>query len=334
MSKLKKVMNYPDPFATNDVKSSKEYGLEYARFIEHEWITNGELATRKSRFEELEAYKNNTVNTSKFKNMLDIKDKAYVAMNWEMTSIVPKFVNVVKDSLPVDMFRVQARGVDVMSQEERKKYRENLETEMLTADFSEQMSIATGINFRPEYVPESREELDLHMELEYRQKKEIAAELIINRVFDLNYYREIQNQVIEDIVTYGMGALKVDTDPLYGVVLKHVDCKYLLHSYDPTKTRDKKGCYYFGEVSQMNVSDIYRKSRGEVPKELLRNPSPDRRFRDEAQDPDDDTTFSVLYFTFKTSMDEVYKRKRNNLIDKDMDFKLPEQSSSRVIKGT
>ena len=66
--------------------------------------------------------------------------------------MVPKFVNVVKDSFPADMFKIKTKGVDIMSREERNKYRKRLETEMLTKDFTQEMTIATGINFVPDYV--------------------------------------------------------------------------------------------------------------------------------------------------------------------------------------
>lgn len=329
-----KSLSFPDPFVSNEAKQSVDYGLEYAKFIESEWITGGTLASRRKKFEELEAYKDNSVDIDKFKSMLNIpKDKAYLSLNWEFTSIVPKFINVVKDSFPVDMFKVVAKGVDIMSQKERQSYRKNLETEMLTRDFTSEMSAATGINFMPEYVPDSKEELDLHMQLKYKQDKEIATEVIINRVFDVNYFREIQNRVAEDLVTNGFAALRVETDPNYGVLIRHVDGKRMMYSYDTLKTRDKKGCYYFGELLQMTVEEIYRKSNGYVTKEMLKKATPDRRFNDR-REYDDDDTLTVMYFTFKTTFEEVYKRKRNNLIRKERDFKLPEQSSSRIVRGS
>lgn len=332
--KNKRTINNPNPFASNEEKEGKEYGLEYARYIESEWITNGKYSSRKREFEELEALRNNDVDIDKFKNMLNIpKDKAWVSLNWEFTSIVPKFVNVVKDSFPVDMFKIKTKGVDVMSQKERSAYRRNLETEMLTRDFTSEMTTATGINFMPDYVPESEEELDLHMMLKYRQKKELASEIIINRIFDLNYYREIQNRIAEDLTTNGMAALRVNADPNYGVTLNRVDCKNFVFSFDPMYTRDKKGSYYFAEIMQMTPSEIYRVSGGEVTRDTLSKSITDRRFFD-AEKEGDDEVFTVMYFTFKTTLDDVYKRKRNKLIPKGRDFELPENSRSRVIRGS
>ena len=96
------------------------------------------------------------------------------------------------------------------------------------------------------------------MQLEYRQKKEIASEIIINRAFDLNYFREVQNRIAEDLVTIGEAAVRVEADPNYGVIMRRVDCKNLLHSYDPLYTRDKKGCYYFAEMMEMTAGEIVR----------------------------------------------------------------------------
>lgn len=80
----------------------------------------------------------------------------------------------------------------------------------------------------------------------------------------MNYFREVQNRIAEDLVTIGEAAVRVEADPNYGVVMRRVDCKNLLHSYDPLYTRDKKGCYYFAEMMEMTAGEIVRKSRGEV----------------------------------------------------------------------
>ena len=114
MDKQRRNVTIPNRKASNEEKESKDYGLEYARYIEFEWITGNDYASRKKKFEELEALRDNEVDIDRFKNMLNIpKDQAYLSLNWEFTSVVPKFVNVVKDSFPADMFKIKTKGVDI-----------------------------------------------------------------------------------------------------------------------------------------------------------------------------------------------------------------------------
>ena len=130
MDRQRRNVTIPNREASNEEKESKSYGLEYAQYIEFEWITGNDYTSRKKKFEELEALRNNEVDIDRFKNMLNIpKDQAYLSLNWEFTSVVPKFVNVVKDSFPADMFKIKTKGVDIMSREERNKYRKRLETD-------------------------------------------------------------------------------------------------------------------------------------------------------------------------------------------------------------
>ena len=59
----------PNPFAENSEKKSKEYGLQYAKFIEKEWIGNGKFGKRNAKLKNLEKLKNNDVDVNKYKHM-------------------------------------------------------------------------------------------------------------------------------------------------------------------------------------------------------------------------------------------------------------------------
>ena len=97
----------------------------------------------------------------------------------------------------------------------------------------------------------------------------------------------------EDLVTNGIAAIRVEADPNYGVIMRRVDCKNLLYSYDPLYTRDKKGCYYCAEMMEMTAGQIVRMSRGEVSYETLARGVSDKRFKpDEVANEDD--MFTVM----------------------------------------
>ena len=96
MDKQRRNVTIPNREASNEEKESKDYGLEYARYIEFEWITGNDYASRKKKFEELEALRDNEVDIDRFKNMLNIpKDQAYLSLNWEFTSGVATICKIV-----------------------------------------------------------------------------------------------------------------------------------------------------------------------------------------------------------------------------------------------
>lgn len=322
----------PNPFAENSEKKSKEYGLQYAKFIEKEWIGNGKFGKRNTKLKNLEKFKNNDVDVDKYKHMLGMcDDTLWTGMNWEFTPIAPKFTNVIKDGFATDLFKIQTKAVDSMSQKERAKYRKELEDSMYTSDFMQQISGATDINYVPEYTPESEEEINIHMQLKYRQPREIASELIIDKVLEYNDWNETKNRIIEDIIVGRIGVAKIIPDKDYGVVTERVVPSSFIYSYDTKSTRNKKGCYYFGEVKYHTPNEILRMSNGEITADdLIKSRGVKKGYNDTLPD---NNLIQVLYFCFKTTIDETYKRKKNNLIEKERGFKLPEESKSRVVRG-
>ena len=217
---------YPNPLADYEEKLTEKYGLDYAKFIEQEWISNGRHSKKTAKYQLLEAFKNNEIDEEKYKHMLGMcEDRIWTGMNWAFTPIAPKFVNVIKDGFPTDLFEIRAKAVDTRSQKERKKYREHLENNMLAAEFDRQLSLSTGTDYTNKYVPESKEEIDIHMQLKYRQPRETASELIINKILQYNGWSETQNKIIEDLITDGIGITKIIPDKDYGIITDRVDPK-------------------------------------------------------------------------------------------------------------
>jgi hypothetical protein len=337
--------DFPNPFASNAEKDSETYGLGYGKFIEQEWLygdSNSKYIKRKNRFQYLEDLRKNEVDVSKFKDILNInQDKAWTAIDWSFVPIIPKFVDVITDGFDSDLFKVLATGVDEVSQRERSQYKKNLETDMLTQDFSQQFSQDTGIDFTPKgYVPETPEELDLHMQMGYKQAREIASELIVDKVFKLNYWKETFNHVMQDIVTFRVGAVKNEVDKDYGIVQKYINPKYLIYSYDNENSRDKRGSYYYGEVKIVKVEDVKKAAPGKFTQEELQAMANNYTGRLGNGDAFRETEYlnfnvEIIKFCFKTTHNETYKKKyKSNLIKKDDTWELHPNSKSKKVSGT
>ena len=59
-----------------------------------------------------------------------------------------------------------------------------------------------------EKLPDSEEELQLHMQLNYKQAVELAEEQAINVLMDGSDYDLIRRRVLYDLTTLGIGATK------------------------------------------------------------------------------------------------------------------------------
>lgn len=336
---------YPNPLAPNATKDSERYGIEYGNYIVHEWLYGGDNSRyikRKEKFSYLESLRQNTVDVNKFKDILGInQDKAWTALDWSFVPIIPKFVDTIVDGFAIELFKVQAKGVDYASQDERSLYRKTLETEMLSKNFTEGFSKDLGMDLSSKTnAPDTEEELELHMQLNYQQDKEIASEICVNKILELNYWKETFNNILQDIVTFKVGASRNEIDQDKGIVQRYVNPKHLIYSSDPDNSRDKRGCYYFAEVKLLTIEELNRQSNGKFSEQDLKDMASgySGRFGNAAQVKEtnySDFIIEVVKFCYKTTRNEVYKKKyKGNIIPKDDQWELHPNSKSKRIDGT
>ena len=107
-------------------------------------------------------------------------------------------------------------------------------------------------------LPQSKEELEIHMQLNYKQSVEIAEEEAINNTLAFNKYQLTKKRIIEDIVTIGIGAVKTSFNKSEGVVVDYVDPANLVYSYT-LMILILKILYYVGEIKSMTLAEIKKR---------------------------------------------------------------------------
>ncbi len=171
----------------------------------------------------------------KYKNELAIDgDLSYLNLDWTPVPIIPKFVDIVVNGMADRVFKVNAYAQDGMSLDKRSEYQVQLEKDMLGKDMMNQVQNDFGINTfatSEEEVPNTSEELALHMQLKYKPSIEIAEEQAINNVFLSNDYKEIKKRVDYDLAVLGIGASKCTFNNTDGIKLNYVDPANLICSY-------------------------------------------------------------------------------------------------------
>ena len=141
----------------------------------------------------------------------------------------------------------------------------------------------------------------------------------INSVFDKNKYELISRRFNQDLVTLGIGAVKNSFNKAEGIKVEYVDPADLV--YSPTESPYFDDIYYVGEVK-----DVYGSY----------NNSSNYRSKSE-----DNNLIRVLYFEYKTYMNQVFKIKNTNTggkkaLEKSDDFNPPQNEEfervDRVIE--
>ena len=312
---------FPSQVASDEEKMSSEYGLRVGRAIQDEWFKSDSGTSRyrsnQNTFHHLRLYARGEQPIQKYKDELSINgDLSYLNLDWKPVPIISKFVDILVNGISERSFDIKAYSQDPYGVSKRTAYMESIIRDMQTKELNEFAEAEFGINLfenDPELLPDSQEELELHMQLTYKQAVELAEEQAIQTLLDGNHYDLTKKRVIYDLSVIGIGAVKNRFSKSEGVVVDYVDPANLVYSYTESPYFDD--IYYCGEVKSIPLNelkkqfpDLTQEDLEQISKQGFQNNGfYDRTIRN--YDQSDSNTVQVLYFNFKTYMNEVYKVK-------------------------
>jgi len=336
---------FPSQVASDQEKMSFEYGRQVGRAIQSEWFSGNSGSARfqsnQNSFHGLRLYARGEQPIQKYKDELSVNgDLSYLNLDWKPVPILSKFVDIVVNGIADRSFDVKAYSQDPYGVEKRTAYMDSIIRDMQTQEINDYAAEAFGINLYEndkENLPGSKEELELHMQLSYKQGIEIAEEIAINTLFDGNNYDLAKRRVYYDLATIGIGAVKNTFSESEGVVIDYVDPANLVYSY--TESPYFEDIYYVGEVKNIPINEL-KKQYPQLDQAQLdkikaagsyNNTTSWNQFNDGADRGYDSNTVQVLYFNYKTYMNEVYKIKETatgglKAISRDDQFNPPVDS--------
>jgi hypothetical protein len=312
---------FPSQMVSEGEKKTEEYGLLVGQAIEYEWFRGGRVNgsrwnTGYQQFHNLRLYARGEQSVQKYKDELSINgDLSYLNLDWKPVPIIPKFVDIVVNGIASKNYDIKAYSQDPQSLKLRTEYASNIVKDMYSQDLIEKAQQTTGQNFAssnlpPADLPRTKEELELHMQLSYKQSIEIAEEEVINTVLANNKYFLTKKRVIEDITTIGIGAVKTSFNKSNGVVVDYVDPANLVYSY--TNDPNFEDVYYVGEIKSMTLAEIKKRFPYLTDKELetmVKYPGRDGYIANPNYDND---LVQILFFEYKTFIDQVFKIKKTD----------------------
>ena len=259
--------NFPDPLASPEMKSSKAYGLQYAKAIEGQWGSSDDEGSlyyrRKKEFETNRDYANGTQDTSRYKQILNSLDPnngdgSLLNLDWSPVPIIPKFMKIVQNKILSSDPYPNIEAVDPLSQTEKDKRKNALKAQILTRDFLVQAKNA-GVNMDidPDQVPDSLEEAEIFMDANVKTEAEVAAQIATKMTMDWNNFHDTTyRRVVGDLVTNGIAVVKRNNDPNYGITEDYVDPSYFIHSY--TEDPNFDDMVYAGHIKRITIQDLKR----------------------------------------------------------------------------
>jgi len=309
--------SFPSQVVPEAEKRSWEYGLQVAQAIENEWFRGGRINSSRwmtgyQNFNRLRLYARAEQPIQKYKDELSINgDLSYLNLDWKPVPIIPKFVDIVVNGISSKEYEIKAFAQDPYSQKQRTSYANTIMRDTMAKPLLDSIKQNIGVNLYhsldPDNLPKNKEELEVHMQLSYKQSVEIAEEEVINSILDFNKYDLINKRLVEDIVTIGIGACKTSFNKSEGVVIDYVNPANLVYSY--TNDPNFQDLYYVGEVKSITLPELKKQFPDLTDEQLSRIAKyPGRQGYLRGPNSDNDE-IQVLYFEYKTYVDQVFKVK-------------------------
>jgi hypothetical protein len=344
---------FPSQVVSDAEKASYEYGLKVAKAIESEWFgkdkNNNRYNINQAEFHKLRLYARGEQSIQKYKDELSINgDLSYLNLDWKPVPIIPKFVDIVVNGIAERAYDIKAYSQDPAGVSQRTAYMESIVGDMQSKDFNDDVMNRFGINIYqndPDTLPETTEELEVHMQLNYKQSIEIAEEQALKVLMNGNNYDNILKRVYHDLTVIGIGAVKNEFNTSEGATIKYVDPANLVYSYSDSPFFED--IYYVGEAKNVTINELKKQFpdlTDEDLEEIQQQPAQPAyqatRYGTKYEDNNlDENIITVLYFNYKTYANNVFKVKTlgsgaEKAIEKDDTFNPPNDGNfERVSKA-
>jgi len=340
---------FPNQVVPLEEKMSLKYGKQVADAIQSEWFAQGRTngnryLTTFNNYHTRRLYARGEQPVQKYKDELSINgDLSYLNLDWKPVPILSKFVDILVNGISNKDYDIKAFAQDPESIKKRTEYANGLAQDIFGQDIINQVKQTTGqdisnTNISEDNLPKTIEEMELHLQLTYKQSIEIAEEEAINQVLDKNKFNLLQRRLNYDLVTLGIAAAKTNFNTSNGITLDYVDPAYMVYSY--TEDPNFEDVYYVGEVKAMTVAEIKKQfpniSDDELDKIQKSYSNNNYIYGWGAYD---ENTVQVLYFEYKTYMDQVFKLKQTDqglekILEKPDTFNPPENDNfDRVFRS-
>ena len=335
---------FPNQFATDSEKKTKEFGLRVGQAIQYEWfrksgVNQCRFYSQWLEFNRLRLYARGEQSIAKYKNELAIDgDLSYLNLDWTPVPIIPKFVDIVVNGMSDRLFKVKTYAQDAMSSEKRGHYQQMVETNVIAKPLFKQIEQDFGMDVfqvNPDQLPETDLEMELYMQMNYKPAVEIANECAINTLLEENHYNQVRKRCDMDLMTLGVSMVKHEFLLGDGIKVKYVDPANVVYSY--TEDPYFKDCFYWGEIKTIPITEVIKINPDltqEDMEEISKYSQSWYDYYNVAQMYENSLfyrdTCTLMYFNYKSTESFVYKKKQTadgnyTVVPKTDEFNPPDE---------
>ena len=267
-SKLKlkeKLSQSPFPVTNIDPKKkeSNSFGRKVAKHIYYKGLLKDLTSNRRVVAAENRSYASNRQDINKYKGLIDAEidkegNKSYLNIDWSIQTPGKKFVDTIIGDMINQDYKIQFNAVDKYSKAKVKKDRDNFYGQIAKQRDIAEMEQASGLVLekRGSFNPRDKEEVDIYMELDYKQAIEIGMEQIVDfELYNNDWDKVVKNRVIRDLVENNFGSVRLYFDRNNQIRMRYVNAPidyYSSHTDEP----DYNDVEYQAERLLLSIKDL------------------------------------------------------------------------------
>ncbi len=256
---------FPDPMATKKVKDSKEYILAYAKAMYGQFGTYGlrMFYNDRAKYRNLANYAMGMQSVDKYKNRMDIwptdepGKQSFVNIDWQIFNLATKFVNIISNKITDAGFDVQCHPIDPLALETRKDIEYKMKSIMEHREWLTQMGIALNpeeLGFDPAMLPDHSDELEIHMNMTYKDRFAMEAEMAVKLHMTNNDFDQIRKEYARDSVIYGVMGVETRNDKKGNTKIKRIPVEAIIASNSVSE--DFKNITYGGYMENITFAEL------------------------------------------------------------------------------
>lgn len=310
-------------------------GYKIGKQIEAEWFLGPttKFGDKYEAYHKLRKYARGEHSVEVSKTIItNDEESSHTNYDFSPIQVLPKFKDILVNEMFPQLYNVEANAVDSYSTDLKNKERDRLMNRLVSKNLDNDMMTLFGIDMESGADgdrPNSEEEVDMRMSLEWKSNLEIASEEVLKYTFELNNYDETLIELLNDAVDIGRVGAWVYMHPKKGIIIERMDPAEAVWSY--TTKRNHDDCWYFGVRKRVTISELldmteylydtgknediiltedYAKKtlRGQI-SEIFRNKS--QATRNDTSEFDLSEKVDLLYYTYRT-IETTYKKVKIN----------------------
>lgn len=248
---------FPDILASRETKASEDYGKQYAKAIWGSYLTNSiQFNLQRQRDIINRQYAEGFESVEKFKLLKGIPNTSYLNLDFTPVNIIATTVDKIVGRLSSVGFKVQCNAIDPEAKNKFDEARNQFYADMFLKPYSDQMEQKTGIPLVPKgkYVPESDDEVELHMQMNFKEDTSAAMEQAFNFVFKSNMFENSREKVLRDLIVLKRGAIQRFYDEDWNIRVEYVDPVDIITPY--SKYDDFRNIPYIAIIKSYTIGEI------------------------------------------------------------------------------